>query len=58
MTWLTFWLIILVVSIGSFVLMMILIGSGAIKELKLTLEELREDTEESRAHPEILDEAT
>jgi len=58
MTWLTFWLIILGTSIGSFVLMMILIGSGAIKELKMTLEELREDTEESKTHPEILDEAT
>lgn len=58
MNWLTFWLIILGLSIGSFVLMMLLIGAGAIKELKLTLEELREDREEADAHPEILDETT
>ncbi|MEZ6048882.1 MAG: hypothetical protein R3C11_25540 [Planctomycetaceae bacterium] len=55
MTWLNIWLIVLATSLISFLLMMILIGGGAIKELKLTFDDLRADTDEATAHPEELD---
>lgn len=58
MDWLNIWLGVLALSFSSFLLMMIVIGSGAVKELKMTLDELRTDTQETQNHPEILDEKT
>ena len=55
MLWLNIWLIVLGVSLVSFLLMMIVIGGGAVKELKMTFDDLRADTAEATAHPEELD---
>jgi len=53
--WMTLWTILLVVSCGTFLGMMVLVGRGAVRELRETLSELKEDTREAREHPEILD---
>ncbi|MCA9041014.1 MAG: hypothetical protein KDA65_11750 [Planctomycetaceae bacterium] len=55
MFWLNFWLVVLFISLTTFLLMMIIIGGGAIKELKLTFDDLRADTEEAAEHPEELE---
>ena len=53
----TLWTIVLLGSGVSFVAMLIFISGGALRELRMTLDELREDTRESAEHPEILEEA-
>ncbi|QDU80441.1 hypothetical protein Pla110_21710 [Polystyrenella longa] len=55
MTWLNIWLVVLAISLLSFLIMMIVIGGGAIKELKMTFDDLRADTDEATSHPEELD---
>jgi len=55
--WMTLWTGLLVVSAGAFLLMLLIVGFGAIGELRQMLMELRADTRESAAHPEILDRA-
>lgn len=56
--WMTLWTILLAVSVVSFVGLLLVVGSGAVGELRQTLEELRKETRESAEHPEMLDEAT
>lgn len=56
--WMTLWTILLAISVVSFVGLLLVVGSGAIGELRQMLDELREDTRESAEHPEMLDEAT
>ncbi len=56
--WMTFWFVLLAANFLAFVGMMVVVGSGAIGEFRETLEDLRQDTQEAAAHPEILDEKT
>ena len=55
--WMTFWTVLLSVAAFSFAVLLVLVSKGAIRELRQSLQELREDTRESAEHPEILDEA-
>jgi len=55
--WMTFWTALLSVAAVSFTGLLFLVGRGAVRELRQSLQELREDTRESAEHPEILDEA-
>lgn len=55
--WMTIWIVTLAVSVFGFALLLLMVGSGAIRELKETLQELREDGREADEHPESLDEA-
>jgi hypothetical protein len=55
--WMILWGSILVISGIGFLVLLVVVSKGAIQELKLTLDELRADTQESAEHPEILDEA-
>lgn len=56
--WMILWATVLVGSVAGFVGLLLLVGFGAIGELRQMLEELRADTREAAEHPEILDEAT
>jgi len=56
--WMTLWTVLLVGSTLAFGGMLLVVGGGAIRELRQMLDELREDARESAEHPEILDEAT
>ncbi len=55
--WMTLWIIVLVSAVVGFVVLLLVVGGGAIKELKQTLDELRQDTDAAAEHPESLDEA-
>ncbi len=55
--WMTIWIVTLAVGVFGFALLLLMVGSGAIRELKETLRELREDRREADEHPESLDEA-
>ena len=56
--WMILWTVTLVVGVVGFIGLLLTVSLGAVGELRLMLEELREDTRESAEHPEILDEAT
>ena len=51
----TIWTVLLVVSGGAFAVMLVVVGYGAVGELRESLQELRGDTEESAAHPDVLE---
>lgn len=53
----TSWTVLLAVGTVSFAGLLVLVSLGAIRELRQSLVELREDTRQSAEHPEILDEA-
>ncbi len=53
--WMYVWITVLALSTLSFLGLVLIAGTGAIFELRLTLRELREDARESSEHPEILD---
>lgn len=56
-SWMVLWTGLLGVSFLAFLFLLVIVGFGAIGELREMLLELREDTAESAAHPETLDEA-
>ena len=56
--WMILWMVVLIGSVVGFVGLLLLVGSGAIGELRQMLDELRADTRAAAEHPEILDEAT
>ncbi len=55
--WMTLWTGLLVFSMIGFLVLLITVSAGAVRELRQMLDELREDTRESAEHPEMLDEA-
>jgi hypothetical protein len=55
--WMTLWIGLLIVSFTTFLGMLLVVGAGAIGELRETLEELRADTRAAEVHPERLDES-
>ena len=55
--WMTIWIVTLAVGVFGFALLLLMVSSGAIRELKETLQELREDRREADEHPKSLDEA-
>ena len=56
--WMTLWTTLLIVSVATFCLLLLIVGAGAPGELRESLSELRQDTQQSLEHPEILDEPT
>lgn len=54
-TWMTIWTALLVVGGLGFVVMLVVVTAGAFGELGEALNELRQDTQESTAHPDSLD---
>ena len=55
--WMMLWTSLLAASCLSFLGMLILVGGGAVRELRESLAELRDDTRDAAEHPETLDEA-
>lgn len=55
--WMTLWTIVFVTAVVGFVLLLLLVSVGAIRELRQTLNELREDAAAAAENPETLDEA-
>lgn len=55
--WMILWCGVLGFGILGFLTLILVVSVGAISELKLTLEDLRADAQESAEHPETLDEA-
>jgi hypothetical protein len=53
--WMTFWTILLIGSCATFAGMLVLVGMGALGELRQTLDDLRRDTLEASQNPELLD---
>ncbi len=56
--WMILWTTVLLGSVVGFSGLLVVVGFGAIGELRQMLDELREDKREATEHPEILDEAT
>ena len=56
--WMILWTTVLLGGAAGFSGLLVVVGFGAIGELRKMLDELREDTREAAEHPEILDEAT
>jgi len=54
-TWMTLWTVLLVFGGIGFIVMLVVVTAGAFGELKEALSELRQDTQESAAHPDRLD---
>ena len=57
MVWMTIWILLLAVGVVGFVILLLMVGGGAVRELKETLAELREDRCHSDEYPQSLDEA-
>lgn len=55
--WMTVWTILLIFSGVTFVGLLVIVGGGAIRELRQSLDELREDARQAAEHPETLDQA-
>ena len=53
--WMALWIVMLVGSVATFAVMLLLVASGAPRELAESLAELRADTRDAAEHPEILD---
>jgi len=56
--WMTLWTTLLIVSVATFCLLLLIVGAGALGELRESLSELRQNARQTREHPEILDEPT
>ena len=57
MVWMTIWIVLLVVGVVGFVILLLMVGAGAVRELKEMLAELREDRSHSDKYSQSLDEA-
>ena len=56
--WMILWTTVLLGGVVGFSGLLVVVGFGAIGELRQMLDELREDKRKAAEHPEILDEAT
>ena len=56
--WMILWTAVLASGVIGFTGLLLVVGCGAVGELRQMLDELREDTREAAEHPEVLDEAT
>lgn len=56
--WMVLWSGLLAAAVLGFLGLLLIVGVGAVRELRQTLDELREDTREAAEHPELLDEAS